>query len=82
MILYMNEICPTTGKRMMTEEEADRALHLSHQTGNKKIRSNKREKIPKRKYFCHECDSYHLTSEDEKTFYQKRKKNENNKSRR
>ena len=70
----MNKICQVTGKKMMTEEEADRALHLCHQTGNKKIRSNKREKIPKRKYFCYECDSYHLTSEDEKTFYQKRKK--------
>ena len=81
-------MCPVTGKKCMTKEEADYALILSKQNGHKKIHSNNRDRVPKRKYFCHECDSWHLTSESNRKYRdyenykrKKRQAGKNNRSR-
>ena len=61
------EYCTMTGKRCYSEREANVMLNnakngvwIRKNGRNIKVRS-KSKQIPKRKYFCEYCGTYHLT---------------------
>lgn len=69
--------CSVTGKRCYSEREANVAISSAKKhfhTGT--ARKTKNGKIPRRKYFCESCKSWHLTSQvtHSKTTYLHRKK--------
>lgn len=51
-------ICSSSGKRCYSSKEADSVLS----SVKRKHHGNRHTKIPKRKYYCDDCDSYHLTA--------------------
>lgn len=50
----MNEICVATGKVCYSKRDAGVAI--------KRCRHSKKDRIPRRIYFCRECGWWHLTS--------------------
>lgn len=58
-------ICYETGKKCYTREEAGRYLNNFKRSGRTHKRFSSRTKtgkIPKRCYYCKECQMWHLTS--------------------
>lgn len=70
------EHCSVTGKRCYSEREANIALSACKRHYHNKCRKTATGKIPKRKYYCKSCNSYHLTSQSTSKLcsYTRRKK--------
>ncbi len=54
-------ICSTSGKRCYSSKEADITISSARKCKYRKNRMDCK-KIPRRKYYCKDCQSYHLTS--------------------
>lgn len=52
-------------KKRLTKEGATAALGLIRSRKNNK----KADKRPRRKYYCTDCDAWHLTSQTKQEFY-------------
>jgi len=67
------EKCPTSGKRMMDKKSSAAAVNISMQIQHKKMKP----------YFCGDCNSWHVASNNEKDFsHEQRSKETINDSRR
>lgn len=54
------ELCPVSGKRCYSEREAGRIVNSCHRhRSNDHLDRNK--DLPRRKYFCPDCGTWHLT---------------------
>lgn len=57
------------GKKPLTKEKAEGILYAARNLPNRM-----RDKVVRRKYFCKECDAWHLTSERSKEYHKSNKK--------
>lgn len=54
-------ICESSGKRCYNERDAGRAINLCRR--HRATDHLGRKDIPKRKYFCRDCGTWHLTKQ-------------------
>lgn len=61
-------------KKPLTRDKAEGILYAARMLPNRM-----RDKVVKRKYYCKECEAWHLTSESSKDYHQANKKFKRNK---
>lgn len=54
------ELCPVSGKRCYSEREAGSIVNSCHRHRSSDHLGRNKD-LPRRKYFCSDCGSYHLT---------------------